>query len=138
MDSNLILQVGVKILIKNKEGRFLLLRRSLTKYPDVKGRWDIVGGRINPGTTLLDNLKREVKEETGLDIIGEPRLVAAQDILRKKGYHVIRLTYVGEAKGEVKLDKSENDDFKWLSLAEMKKLDVDFFFKEVLEKGLIA
>lgn len=38
------LQVGVKVLLKNKEGNYLLLRRSLKKYPGVKGRWDIAGG----------------------------------------------------------------------------------------------
>ena len=62
------LQVGVKALLKNKEGKYLLVRRSSEKYPEVGARWDIVGGRINPGTPLFDNLKREVKEETGLDV----------------------------------------------------------------------
>jgi hypothetical protein len=28
--------------------------------------------------------------------------------LRKEGYHVVRLTYLGEAKGEIKLDEKEN------------------------------
>lgn len=74
------LQVGVKILLKNKEGRYLLLRRSLEKYPTATGRWDIVGGRIEAGKNLTENLKREIKEETGLELIGEPKLIAAQDI----------------------------------------------------------
>src|SRR3989344_8931904 len=90
------LQVGVKILLKNKDGKYLLLRRSLKKYPEIQGRWDIVGGRINPGSTLLENLKREVKEETGLTLTGTPRLLAAQDILRNNGRHVVRLTYLGD------------------------------------------
>jgi len=42
------LQVGVKVLLKNKAGQYLLLRRALEKYPEIQGRWDIVGGRINP------------------------------------------------------------------------------------------
>lgn len=63
MENNILLQVGVEILLKNDGGKFLLLRRSLQKYPKIKGRWDIVGGRINPGATLLENLKREVKEK---------------------------------------------------------------------------
>ena len=30
------LQVGVKILLQNKEGKFLFLERNLEKYPEVK------------------------------------------------------------------------------------------------------
>ena len=133
MENNITLQVGVKILLKNEEGRYLLLRRSLVKYPDVKGRWDIVGGRIDSGKTLLENLKREVSEETRLEIVGVPKLIAAQDILRKVGYHIVRLTYVGQAKGEVKLDTEENDICKWYSWDELTALeDIDIYFKELL------
>ena len=71
---------------------FLLLKRSDKKYPEVGARWDIVGGRIHPGIPLLDNLQREVKEETNLDLTGEPKLVAAQDILRVECRHAVRLT----------------------------------------------
>ena len=134
MENNLVLQVGVKILLKNESGQFLLLRRSLKKYPDANGRWDIVGGRVEPGTTLLENLQREVREETGLEIIGEPRLVAAQDILRVPGRHVIRLTYAGLAGGDVWLDEQENDAYQWLTREELQKLeDVDVYVKELLD-----
>jgi len=111
----------------------LLLRRSLEKYPDIKGRWDIVGGRIEPGTNLLDNLQREVDEETKLKIVSEPKIVAAQDILRKPGYHVVRLTYLGKVEGEIELDASENDAYQWLKLEELKVLDdLDVYLQELL------
>ncbi len=128
------LQVGVKILLKNKDGRYLVVCRSAEKYPEVGARWDIVGGRIEPGVSLLDNLKREVLEETGLEISGEPKLIAAQDILRIEGRHTVRLTYTGFAGGEVKLS-DEHSDYRWLSLEEIVKLEpMDIYFKEVLEK----
>ncbi len=85
------LQVGVKALLKNKNGKYLLLRRNPKKYPDVGPKWDIVGGRINPGSLLLENLKREIKEEVGLDYVScSPyrvpiaRLAAAQAALMEK------------------------------------------------------
>lgn len=130
------LQVGVKILLKNKEGKFLLLHRNPKKYPEVGAKWDIVGGRITPGISLLENLKREVLEESGLEIIGEPRLLIAQDIL-KPDKHVVRLTYVGEAKGEVKLSE-EHSEFRWLTADELIKLEpMDKYIKELLDKELI-
>lgn len=138
MDNNIILQVGVKILLKNSEGKYLLIRRSLVKYPEVDNRWDIVGGRINPGTPLLDNLKREVKEETNLDLIGEPRLIGAQDILRIAGKHIVRITYLGEASGDIKLDTSENDDYKWYDFEALQKVEgLDKYFRELLENGIV-
>ncbi|MCX6717372.1 MAG: NUDIX hydrolase [Candidatus Taylorbacteria bacterium] len=132
------MQVGVKILLKNKEGKYLLLKRSILKYPEVKSRWDIVGGRINAGVSLIENLKREIFEETNLKLVGAPKLIYAQDILRKVGHHVVRLTYIGESKGKIKLDKEENDIYEWFSLKELKKLkDIDIYLKEVLKNNLI-
>lgn len=134
MENPVTLQVGVKALLRNKRGEYLLLRRSLEKYPEIKGRWDIVGGRIDPGTPLIDNLRREIKEETGLELRGEPKLLIAQDILRNPQKHVVRLTYLGEADGEIALDTGENDQYKWYSWDELLHLDdVDMYFKQVLD-----
>lgn len=131
------LQVGVKVLLKNKEGKYLLLKRSPEKYPEVDGLWDIVGGRIDPGSTLLENLKREIKEETSLELTGDPELVAAQDILRVEGHHVIRLTYIADIDGEPTLDEDHND-CKWFTLEELKELDeLDSYFRELLNSGII-
>jgi len=131
------LQVGVKVFLKNLQGKYLLVRRSPKKYPEVGALWDIVGGRINPGSPLLENLKREVKEEVNLDLIKDPKLVAAQDILRVPGRHVVRLTYSGEIESEPKID-GDHLEFKWFTLGEIKKLDkeLDIYFKELVDKGL--
>ena len=130
------LQVGVKVLIKNSAGKYLLVKRSKEKYPDAQIGWEIVGGRIIPGTPLLENLKREVKEETGFTLLKVEKLLAAQDILRVKGKHVVRITYLGKAKGKIKLDKEENTEYKWFSLKEVKALpkkDLDMYFAEALK-----
>lgn len=116
------LQVGVKVLLKNKEGKFLLVHRSRNKYPEKENPWDIVGGRINPGETLINNLAREVKEEIGLNLVSEPKLVAAQDILREDNVHIVRLTYLGEAEGEVKLDIEENDQHEWFTWTQIESM----------------
>lgn len=133
--SDILLQVGVKILLYNKVGKYLLLRRSLGKYPDILGRWDIVGGRIEVGTPVIDNLHREVHEETGLRIVGQPVLVAVQDILRVPGKHVVRLTYIGQAKGKVRLSDDEHDDYQWFSSEEiLTHPDFDVYAKAILTK----
>ncbi|HEY4479771.1 MAG TPA: NUDIX domain-containing protein [Candidatus Paceibacterota bacterium] len=130
------LQVGVKILLKNKTGQFLLLRRSAEKYPKTDGVWDIVGGRINIGVDLINNLRREIKEETGLEYQGEPLLIAAQDILRPDK-HVVRLTYQGEIEG-VPVLNDESSECKWASISEMEQMkDLDVFVAELIQKNLV-
>lgn len=130
------LQVGVKILLKNKEGKFLMLQRNGDKYPEVGALWDIVGGRIDKGIPLLENLKREIFEETQLTLTEEPKLISAQDIL-KTDKHVVRLTYVGKIEGEPVLDE-DHIAYKWLTLEELKNLEpMDKYFKKILENNKI-
>ena len=135
------LQVGVKALLQNPEGKYLLVRRSSEKYPEVGAKWDIVGGRIEPGATLLENLRREIKEEVNLDLKEEPRLVAAQDILRVSGRHVVRLTYVAKIEGEPRLTNADHSEARWFTLEEMKAMsekELDIYFKELVEKGMFG
>ena len=135
----MILQVGVKALLKNKDGRYLFVRRNPKKYPDVGPKWDIVGGRIEIGSTLIDNLKREVKEETGLHLTSPVKLVGAQDILKSDDKHVVRLTYTGEIDGEPKIDE-ESLEAKWMSADDIRTLkpeELDSYFKELLDNKSI-
>ncbi|MDP3996146.1 MAG: NUDIX domain-containing protein [bacterium] len=125
------LQVGVKIFLRNKENKYLILKRSAKRYPGLKNLWDIPGGRINPGSSLLENLKREVREETGIELDSVPVLITAQDILRPDK-HIVRLTYTGEGEGEPRLS-DEEEDFRWLTLDEMMGFDgLDEYTREAL------
>lgn len=135
MTNNIELQVGVKAFLKNKQGKYLLLRRSKKKYPTIAGHWDIPGGRIEPGTPLIENLKREIKEESGLSLRKPPKLIDALDILRVPGKHVVRLTYVGEISGQPKVDQEEIEEFRWLTIEEITKIDdLDIYTKDLLQR----
>jgi 8-oxo-dGTP diphosphatase len=48
-----------------EDGRVLLARRADEPF---EGRWDIPGGFLEEGEDPLDGLRRELKEETGLDV----------------------------------------------------------------------
>ena len=132
------LQVGVKVFLQNAQGEFLLLHRNLEKYPGIRGMWDIVGGRINVETPLIDNLTREVLEETGLLLASVPTLLHAQDIFVGEEIHVVRLTYRATAEGVIRLDTTENDSYAWLTIDAMKeKDDLDIYIKDILDQNLL-
>ncbi len=123
------------MFLKNERGQYLLLKRSAIRYPNIKNPWDIPGGRIFPGTPLLDNIKREVFEETKLSVLGEPKLIGAQDIIRLPEKHIVRLTFSAVTLGEPVLD-DEHIEFKWVTPKEMKKVkELDEFTREILEKN---
>ena len=56
-----------KVVIIDASNRVLMLKRSsyVDKYA---GEWDLPGGHIRIGENFTDGMKREVKEETDLDI----------------------------------------------------------------------
>jgi 8-oxo-dGTP diphosphatase len=52
-------------LVEDADGRVLLARRA---HEPFKGRWDIPGGFLEEGEAPLDGIRRELREETGLDV----------------------------------------------------------------------
>lgn len=53
--------LGVKGIIYNSDSKILLLKKK-------EGWWDFAGGRVKNNETVWEALKREVKEETNIDI----------------------------------------------------------------------
>jgi 8-oxo-dGTP diphosphatase len=94
------------LLVKN--GKMLLLKRAGEPF---KGCWGLVGGSVEAGETLMQALKREFKEEIGLDVeVGrliDTRIENTFDRTKK-----IFTFEVTGAKGEIKLS-SESESYGW-------------------------
>jgi ADP-ribose pyrophosphatase YjhB (NUDIX family) len=91
-----------------KDGKILLLKRNVEPF---KGFWHVVGGHVEEGESLEEAVKREFREETGLDVtvggvIGG-RLEETFDRIK-----VIVAFEVKSAEGEIRLN-SENEAFGW-------------------------
>ena len=91
-----------------KNGKLLLLKRACKPF---KGCWSLVGGSVEEGENLMQALKREFKEETGLDVevgrLMDTRIESTPDRTKK-----IFTFEVISAKGEIKLN-SENESYGW-------------------------
>ena len=131
-------ELGTVCFIR-KDNQTLFFYRNRGEVVDMHHGFHVPpGGHFNRGEMGIDCARREVKEETGLEIISEPRLLAAQDIMTSDKEHVVRLTYVADTVGEPILDTAENVDYRWLTKDEIRvKPDLDIYAKEVLKSGLI-
>lgn len=62
--------LGIKALVSNSEGKFLVLKVNPQKLKSTDlVYWDIPGGRVQIGSSIQDTLIREVFEETGLNVV---------------------------------------------------------------------
>ncbi|WP_067178807.1 NUDIX hydrolase [Microtetraspora niveoalba] len=51
-------------IVRDPAGRLLLVRRG---HPPGEGLWSLPGGRVEPGESDAEAVRRELREETGLD-----------------------------------------------------------------------
>ncbi len=133
-------------LILDEDGRVFVHRRGWGRrlFP---GCWDIVGGHLERGETLLDALEREVAEETGWRLMGTPRLAYVADWETTEDTGVARrreFDFVVEVDGDLarpRLERPKHVEFRWLAaedlqlLAENRGLD-DGLVRHLVEVGL--
>jgi len=144
MEQNKLHEVSVTgIIIKNK--KFLITQRALNKkaFP---GKWTVPGGRLEledyipfPKDTthhwynvLEKVLKREVKEETGLEI-KDIRYLTSMTFMKSSNTPVLIISlYADYSFGEIELDE-ESIDFKWVDIEEAKNYDlIEGIYEEFL------
>jgi phosphoglycolate phosphatase len=116
--------VTVGGLIFNGQGKVLLVRTH--KWSNL---WGIPGGKVKWGEPSVGALRRELREETGLDV-AEIKFVLVQDCIHSKEFyrdaHFVLLNYTCRCAGEpaVKLN-DEAREYRWVTLAEAFELPLN-------------
>ena len=116
-----------------REGKYLVTRRSkMNTYMPLK--WDIPGGIVEPGETVVDAIYREVCEEIGItiDVKQVVYVYSNRDQLplRQTFQTVYLCQYV---RGEVRLNPSEHDMHQWLEYDDIASVDMIDFLGELVK-----
>ena len=123
--------IGVGGIIFNDRGQVLLIRRN---QPPASGFWSIPGGKLEPGESLAEACKREINEETGLDV--EATAIVAVVERRIEGYHYVIIDYLALLTNDqvtVPIAQSDAAEAKWVSLGQIP----DYALVEGLEEIIV-
>ena len=86
--------VGVGAVIM-RDGEVLLVKR---RFEPLAGTWSLPGGTVEVGETLEAGLRREMREETGLDVEIGPVIEVFDRIMlddsRRVQYHFVLIDYL--------------------------------------------
>ena len=96
------IMIGVGAVIEDRAGRILLVKHVPQRGGFWQGKWICPGGKLEVGETIEDGIKREVREETQLEIELVSPLYPFDRIVRsddRVSLHVIYIDYLARVTG---------------------------------------
>jgi 8-oxo-dGTP diphosphatase len=127
--------VGVGAVVVNG-GRVLLIRRG---HEPMKGQWSLPGGALEVGETLPEGVRREVREETGLEVEPVALVEVLDRIVRDEDgrvqFHYVLVDYLCRVTGGRLCCATDAVDARW---APRDELDgVAAFTVAVIQKAFV-
>ena len=124
--------VGALIINNKKE---ILLVKS---HKWLNNKYSVPGGHVEIGESFEEAIIREVKEETGLDIVPK-RLFMIQECVRPKEFfkkkHFIFFDYICYTEdARVKLDERELQEYKWFTIDEINEDLLESYTRNMISK----
>lgn len=115
-----------KCLIVDGDKVLLMLRKKDDSYG---GTWDLPGGHIRYGETILEGMKREVFEECGLVVKETNRSVS----YKERG-HIFFIS--DNWSGKLLEELPEHDEAQWVSIKDIPQYKMGSFYSSAIEKLL--
>lgn len=101
--------------VLEKDGKYLLVQGAREKW---YGKWDLPAGHLGSNETIFEATKREIKEESGLDV----ELTGVCQIGNEKRKDEIFISIIFSTKvlsDNIKFNPNEILDAKWFSYEEL-------------------
>ena len=110
--------IATKAFIVN-DGKVLVVHKATDDVGTDTKKYEVVGGRIEPGEHYEDALRREVKEEVGLEVdILEPFAVSEWfPNVKGEPWHIVGIFFECQPKNDTITLGADHDDFKWVDPA---------------------
>ncbi|MFC4639086.1 NUDIX domain-containing protein [Deinococcus hohokamensis] len=125
--------VCVGALVWGPDGRVLLVRT--TKW---RGLWGVPGGKVDYGETLVDALKREFREEVGLDLEDVLYAQTQEAVLSQEFWRPAHLLLVDFFAGTATHEITPNEEIEtwaWVTLAEAETFTLNTYTRTLLERA---
>jgi 8-oxo-dGTP diphosphatase len=119
------IMIGVGAVIKDKEGRILLVKHVPRRGGFWQGKWICPGGKLEYGETIERGILREVKEETNLEIRLTTPLIAFDRVVKQgeeTRLHVIYIDYLAELIGGELKPAGDVGQAIWVRKEELTKI----------------
>jgi mutator protein MutT len=127
--------VGVGAVIV-KGGRAVIVKRANEPY---KGQWSIPGGRVELGESLHHAVKREMREETGLEVEVGPLIDVFERIEHDAQgirYHFVIIDYLCTCVDGALCAGDDAEAAVWVTSEELAHYDIRESAVAVIQKGL--
>lgn len=112
--------VVTALILNPQKDKFLIVKRKKSESIH-SSLWAFPGGKVEGNEILIDALKREVKEETSLEVNDDFKKLSEFEYKRPNGGVTLGICFSCIALSEnVKISK-EHDDFKWVKPEEFSK-----------------
>jgi len=116
--------IVVKVLIR-KKNTFLILKTMESNQNDELVGWETPGGKLEAREDVIDGLKREVLEETGLriNLLSPFNVYSGYSFSFDKDTNVIGINFLAEyLEGEVVIDPHEHTHYQWITVDQIRTL----------------
>jgi 8-oxo-dGTP diphosphatase len=128
--------VGVGAVIV-RGGKALIIKRA---HEPRKGEWSLPGGLLELGESLQDAIRREVKEETNLDIEGGPIIETFDRVHRDDAgrirYHFVIIDFVCWSDEGEAIPGSDAEGVAWITEDQLDDYGVNVHAASVIRQGL--
>ena len=125
--------VAVVAVIRNNEGKYLVLKRSEREiaYP---GMYTLPGGKVEDNDTVEETLVKEAKEEANLDLKPGKILLKDKSFIRPDDQTVKVFSYLCEVENSDNIKISDDfTDYKWVLFEDLKNISHVGIEDEILQ-----